>query len=75
MVAPVGVAVEAARAFGLLLAVFGVAAPAVGVLWRRVQTLQALGLVAAATGGRASRASRAVGAVTLVARCRQLAVR
>ena len=74
MVALVGVAVEAARALGLLLPVFGVAAVALGVLRHGVQSLKALRLMAAATGRRAGHAAGAVGSVAVAARRRQFAV-
>lgn len=75
MVAAIGVTVEAARALGLLLPVFGVAAVALGVLRHRVQSLEALRLMAAATGRRTGQSAGAVGSVTVAAGCRQFAVR
>lgn len=75
MVVAIGMATETARAFGLLLPVLGVAVLAIGVLCRRVKTLQGRGLVTAATGGWPCRATGTVRAVTFVARGRDLAVR
>lgn len=74
VIGAIGMTAEAARTLGLLLTVFGVATLAVGVLRDRVQPLQCLGLVAAATGGRARRAAGTVGAVAVVTFRRQFSV-
>lgn len=75
MVAAIGVTVEAARALGLLLPVFGVAAVALGMLRYGVQPPKGLRLMAAATGRRTGQSAGAVGSVTVAAGCRQFAVR